>query len=101
MSKKPRRVREQSVVYMSATDRELLERLAEETGLPRTELFRRGLRKLAEELLPELGPGSSVDYLTEIAGDTDAPSDLSARHDDYLFGPGAGGVHRAPSDDEA
>lgn len=84
MSPEPRRVREQAVVYMSASDRELLERLAEETGLARTELFRRGLRRLAEELLPEGGPGSSLDYLTGIAGHTEAPPDLSERHDDYL-----------------
>ena len=86
MTKEPKRVREQAVVYMSASDRELLERLAEETGLARTELFRRGLRRLAQELLAERAPGSSVDYLTGIADDTDAPVDLSERHDDYLYG---------------
>jgi len=88
MSKRSNRVREQAVVYMSAADRELLERLAEETGLPRTELFRRGLRRLAEEMLAERAPGSSVDYLVDIADDTDAPSDLSERHDEYLYGGG-------------
>lgn len=88
MTAKPGRVREQAVVYMSANDRALLERLAEATGLARTELFRRGLRRLAAELLVEGGPGSSIDYLTEIADETDAPSDLSERHDDYLYGGG-------------
>ena len=94
MSKKPKKVREQAVVYMSVADRELLERLAEETGLARTELFRRGLRRLAEELLEEGGPWSSLDYLTGIADDTDAPADLSERHDDYLHG----GGHEARED---
>ncbi len=88
MAKEPKRVREQVVVYMSASERELLERLAEETGLARTELFRRGLRRLAEELLAERAPGSSVDYLTGIADETDGPADLSERHDDYLYGGG-------------
>ena len=88
MTEEPKRVREQAVVYMSASDRELLERLVEETGLARTELFRRGLRRLAEELLAERAPGSSVDYLTGIADATDAPADLSERHDDYLYGGG-------------
>lgn len=88
MSKKTMRVREQAVVYMSAQDRELLERLAEETGLPRTELFRRGLRRLAEEMLPERAAGSSIDFLVDIADDTDAPSDLSERPDHYLYGGG-------------
>lgn len=71
---------------MSSADRELLERLADETGLPRTELFRRGLRRLADEMLPDRGPGSSVDYLIGIAEDADAPADLSEHHDDYLYG---------------
>lgn len=88
MSKRSMRVREQAVVYMSAQDHELLERLAEETGLPKTELFRRGLRRLAEDMLPERAAGSSIDFLVDVAGDTDAPSDLSERHDDYLYGGG-------------
>jgi hypothetical protein len=90
MSKGPMRVREQAVVYMSAQDRELLERLAEETGLPRTELFRRGLRRLAEQMLPERAPGSSIDFLIDLPEDPDAPSDLSVRHDHYLHGGGHG-----------
>lgn len=90
MAERSKRVREQAVVYMSASDRELLERLAEETGLPRTELFRRGLRRLAEALLEERAPGASMDYLVDIADDTDAPEDLSERHDDYLYGGGYG-----------
>ena len=91
MPKKPMRVREQAVVYMSAQDRELLERLAEETGLPKTELFRRGLRRLAEEMLPERAAGSSIDFLVDLPEDADAPSDLSERHDAYLYGGGYGG----------
>ena len=82
------RVREQAVVYLSARDRDLLERLAAETGLSRTELFRRGLHRLAEELLDERRPGSSLDYLVGISGDTDAPTDLAERHDHYLYGGG-------------
>jgi hypothetical protein len=85
------RVREQAVVYMSAGDRELLERLAEETGLPRTELFRRGLRRLAEEMLPERAAGSSIEFLVGLADGAEAPQDLSERHDDYLYGGGYGG----------
>jgi hypothetical protein len=90
MPKKPPRVREQAVVYLGARDRELLERLAEETGLPRTEIFRRGLRRLADELLAERGPGSSLDYLESIAEKTAAPEDLAERHDHYLYGGGYG-----------
>lgn len=88
MPDKPMRVREQAVVYMSAADRALLERLAGQTGLSRAELFRRGLRRLADELLRERAPGSSLDYLVDIAEGTDAPADLAECHDHYLYGGG-------------
>jgi hypothetical protein len=88
MGSRPKRVREQAVVYLGSGDRELLERLAEETGLSRTELFRRGLRRLAEELLEKHSPGSSLDHLIDTAGGTDFPPDVAERHDAYLHGGG-------------
>jgi len=45
----PGRVREQLQVYLDAPDKALLEELARATGLPRTEIFRRGLRSLAQQ----------------------------------------------------
>lgn len=80
------RVREQVVVYLDPRDRELLEEMVEATGLARTELFRRGLRRLANEALGEAGPGSSLDYLAESGTADDLPSDVSERPDDYLYG---------------
>lgn len=91
MSERPMRVREQAVVYLTPRERELLERLAEETGLSRTELFRRGLHRLADELLSTRRPGASLDYLVSIAEDAEgaeAPSDLAERADHYLYGGG-------------
>jgi hypothetical protein len=88
MASKGGRGREQVVVYMQEGDRDLLEQLAEQTGLSRTEIFRRGLRRLAEELLPEQQAGSSLDYLIAMAGDSEAPADLSERPDYYLYGGG-------------
>jgi hypothetical protein len=88
MEPRPKRVREQAVVYLGSRDRELLERLAEETGLSRTELFRRGLRRLAQDLLTRDPPGSSLDHLIDTAGDTDFPPDVAERHDAYLYGGG-------------
>jgi hypothetical protein len=85
---RPRPVREQAVVYLAEGDRELLERLAAETGLSRTELFRRGLRRLADELLSEPKPGASLDHLVGTAGDSDFPPDVAERHDAYLYGGG-------------
>jgi hypothetical protein len=75
-------------VYLDGPDRELLEKLARRTGLPRAELLRRGLRRLAESELAERGPGWSLERLVGALGmDPALPSDLAARHDDYLYGP--------------
>lgn len=83
------RVREQAVVYLAEQDRALLERLVDETGLSRTELFRRGLRRLADELLAaDRKPGSSLEHLIEQADEGEGPPDLSTRHDEYLYGGG-------------
>ena len=84
-NKRARRVQEQVVVYVDAQDRELLERMTAETGLARTELFRRGLRRLADEMLAEQKPWSSFDQLVGALDGADVPSDLSVRHDEYLY----------------
>ena len=86
--KEPKRVREQVMVYLTPRDRELLERLTEETGLSRTELFRRGLWQMAAELLGKPEPGSAFAYLIDKAEETDSPRDLSERPDHYLYGSG-------------
>jgi hypothetical protein len=79
--------REAVMVYLDAHDRALLERLARKTGLPRTELLRRGLRHVAGQELSSESPGSAFEYLVETASDQ-SPSDLSERADDYLYGGG-------------
>jgi len=86
--RKPARVREQVVVYLDKHDRALLERMAKQTGLARTELFRRGLWRLAGETLRENRPGSAFEYLIANAVDDDIPPDLSERPDYYLYGGG-------------
>jgi len=61
MAKQPaKRVREQVVVYLDERDRALLEKLTNRTGLAKTELFRRGLRRLADEMLGRKAPGFSL-----------------------------------------
>jgi len=83
----PRRVREPVQVYLDPQDRELLEVLAARTGLPRTEVLRRGLRQLADHVLAERAPGWSLGALAGALGDDPGlPTDLSARHDEYLYG---------------
>ena len=85
---KPRHVREQVVVYLDERDRALLEEMAAKTGLARTELFRRGLRRLADDTFIERKPGSSIDWLIANASDAAFPPDAAERHDYYLYGGG-------------
>ncbi len=86
--KKPSRVREPVQVYLDPQDRELLDRMAERSGVSRAELMRRGLRKLAADILTERPPGWSLDVLIGCLGDDPTlPRDLSTRHDEYLYGP--------------
>ena len=87
MAKTKTKVREAVMVYLDAHDRALLERLAKKTGLPRTELLRRGLRHVAGQELSSETPGSAFEYLVENASD-ESPADLSERADDYLYGGG-------------
>jgi hypothetical protein len=79
------RVREPVQVYLDVEDRDLLERVAKATGLPRTEVLRRGLRSLAAATL-DAGTGSEpLGYLIGVLGnDRSVPTDLSAQHDRYL-----------------
>ena len=80
-----RRVREQVVVYLDERDRALLEELTNATGLPKTELFRRGLRRLADEALAGTAPGFSLRQLVATAGNDDLPANVAERADDYLY----------------
>jgi hypothetical protein len=83
--REPDRVREPVQVYLDRQDRDLLEQLVESTGLPRTELIRRGLRALAADTLVSQPPGTSMESLIGSFGDTpDIPADLSERHDFYI-----------------
>ena len=87
MGKKPDSVREPVQVYLDIHDRSLLEAMAHQSSLSRAELLRLGLRRLSDEMSSKARPGSSMDVLV---GALDAsltiPSDLAARHDDYLYG---------------
>jgi hypothetical protein len=96
--KRPDRVREQVVVYLDRSDRELLEEMVERTGLAKTELFRRGLRLLADEALEHRRAGSSLAHLVATATEDDFPPDVAARHDEYLYGGGYGEEGRGRSD---
>lgn len=85
ISGKPKRVHEQAVVYLDSRDSALLQRMADKTGLAKTELFRRGLRRLAEETLPGRKAGSSLAHLIATGADDAFPADVAERHDHYLY----------------
>lgn len=73
------------MVYLDSRDSALLDQMAEKTGLPKTELFRRGLRRLADETLLASKRGGSLRYLVNTATE-DGPLDVAERADDYLYG---------------
>ncbi len=78
-------------IYLDCVDRTLLEEVAAKTGASMEEVLRRGLRRLAEHVLAERLPGSSVGSLLRALGDNPVlPEDLSAPHDDYPYRPHAG-----------
>lgn len=87
---KKKRVREQVVVYLAAGNRALLEEMAEHTGLAKTESFRQGLRRLAEETLTGTKAGSSLRYLIATAAKDEFAPDVAERADEYLYGGGYG-----------
>lgn len=83
------RVKQPIQVYLDASDRDLLENLARHTGLPRAELLRRGIRRLAQSELADRQPGWSLDVLIGAMGDDPRlPADLSTHHEEYLYGGG-------------
>jgi hypothetical protein len=87
MRRKSGLVREPVQVYLDSRDRELLEAVAQRASLSRAEVLRLGLRRMSEEVLGETRPGSSTDMLIGVLdASLTVPSDLAARHDDYLYG---------------
>jgi hypothetical protein len=90
MTPTPPRVREPVQVYLDRSDRSLLEDVANQTGLSRAEILRRGLRLAAESLLGVREPGSSLEGLVGALGDDpslpEGPFPLSTHHDRYLYG---------------
>ena len=73
-------VREPVQVYLAPDDRDLLTRLAEETGLSKAEILRRGVRSFARER----GVASPMLKLA-IESDTEGwPHAVAKDHDDVL-----------------
>jgi hypothetical protein len=78
-------VREPVQVYLDPEDRALLLDIAQRTATSQAEVLRRGLRRMAGEVADH-PPGASLDVLTDsLQGVEGVPSDLAARHDEYLY----------------
>jgi len=77
-------VREPVQVYLESPDRALLERAAVATGLSRAEVLRRGLHRFAAELLADESPALAFLESAASATPRSTPSDVAARHDEYL-----------------
>ena len=92
--RRPRRVREPVQVYLDPDEKLLLEEVARTAGIPQAEVLRRGLRRVAREMLDTAGPGASLETLIGVLGrggdSADLPPDLARNHDAYLYPPEAG-----------
>ncbi len=83
---KPKEVREPVQVYLDARDRAMLDAMAKRDAIPRSDVLRLALRRLSAELLGEGRPGASLSSLVGVLdGASAVPSDLAARHDEYLY----------------
>lgn len=81
-------IREPVQVYLDQPDRALLETIAARTALPRSEVLRVALRRMAAELPDAERPGASLGALVgALDGARGVPHDLAARHDEYLYAP--------------
>ena len=73
-------VREPVQVYLAADDRDLLNRLAEETGLTKAEILRRGVRSFARE---QTGTSPMLRFVAESPAEG-WPDAIAADHDEAL-----------------
>jgi hypothetical protein len=83
MPKRPARpsasVREPVQVYLAPDDRDLLSRLATETGFTKAEILRQGLRSFARE---QGGASPMLKFVAESKGDW--PESVAETHDEIL-----------------
>lgn len=90
---KASRVREPVQVYLTTSDRKLLREVALVSGVPGAEVLRRGLRRMAGEVLAEKHPALQLLREMNAAGwPADMPADVAANHDRYV----AEATHPAP-----
>ena len=94
MSKSSRNVREPVQVYLTTNDRKLLREVATVAGVSGAEVLRRGLKRMAGEILADRNP--AIRLLTEMNSadwPAEMPRDVAWRHDAHL----AEAVYPAPT----
>ena len=80
-SKPASSLREPLQIYMAPDERRFLDSLAEETGLSRAEILRRGMRSFAAERAGDDGPMQA--FMRSIRS-ARWPTDIATSHDEHL-----------------
>ena len=79
------RVREPVQVYLTGADRKLLREVAVAAGVSGAEVLRRGLRRMAGEVLAERNPALRLlQEMNAAEWPADMPADAALRHDEQL-----------------
>lgn len=80
-----RKVREPVQVYLTVQDRRLLKEVAATAGVSGAEVLRRGLRRMAGEVLSDRNPAMQMlEEMNAAKWPKDTPDDLAINHDQYL-----------------
>ena len=74
-------VREPVQIYLAPDERDLLNRLAAESGLSKAEVLRRGMRSFARE---QSGASPMLAFIAESQAGTWPDSGVAAKHDEVL-----------------
>jgi hypothetical protein len=78
-------VREPVQVYLTTSDRKLLREVATAAGMSAAEVLRRGLRRMAGEVLADRNPALRLlEEMNAAEWPDDLPSDAAKRHDEQL-----------------
>ena len=79
------KVREPVQVYLTLSDRKLLREVASAAGVSGAEVLRRGLRRMAGEILAERSPALRLlEEMNSADWPDDMPTDAGRRHDELL-----------------
>jgi len=79
------RVREPVQVYLTTADRKLLREVATAGGISAAEVLRRGLRRMAGEVLADRNPALRLlEEMNSAEWPDDLPGDAAKRHDEHL-----------------